>query len=48
MTFTLNATNALNTVVVTGWGTALNTPTYGQPTAVSGMRSVNTSLRFNF
>jgi hypothetical protein len=48
MTFSVNATNALNTVVVTGWNTTLNTPTYGQVTAVSPMRAVNTSLRFNF
>jgi hypothetical protein len=48
MTFTLNASNALNTVVVTGWGTTLGTNTYGQPTGVSAMRSVTTGLRFNF
>jgi hypothetical protein len=48
MTFSLTAANALNTVVVTGWGTTLGASTYGQPTAVSAMRSVNTSLRFNF
>jgi hypothetical protein len=46
--FVLNATNALNTVVVTGWGTTLNTSTYGQPTAVSPMRAVTASTRFNF
>jgi len=48
MTFSINANNALNTVVVTGWGTTLNTNTWGQPTAVSQMRSVTSSLRFNF
>jgi hypothetical protein len=47
-TFSINATNALNTVVVTGWNTTLNTANFGQPTSVSGMRQVNTSLRFNF
>ena len=33
MTFNCSANNALNTVVVTGWGTSLNTNNYGQPTA---------------
>ncbi len=48
LSFSLQAQNALNTVVVTQWGTVLNTNTYGQPTGVSGMRSVSTSLRVNF
>ncbi|MGD0497361.1 MAG: carboxypeptidase regulatory-like domain-containing protein [Bryobacteraceae bacterium] len=48
ITFTLQAQNALNTVVVTGWYTTLNTSTYGQPSNVSAMRSVTTGLRFNF
>jgi hypothetical protein len=48
LTFSLQAQNALNTVVVTGWNTSLNTPTYGQVTGVGQMRNVSSSLRFNF
>jgi hypothetical protein len=44
----LRATNALNTVVVDRWNTQLNNNTFGQPTGVSAMRSVVTSLRFRF
>jgi hypothetical protein len=44
----LRATNALNTVVITRWNTQLNSNTFGQPTGVSGMRTVTTSLRFRF
>jgi hypothetical protein len=44
----LRATNALNTVVINRWNTQLNTNTFGQPTGVSGMRSVTSSLRFRF
>jgi hypothetical protein len=38
----------LNTVVVTRWNTVLGSNTFGQPTNVNAMRSVNASLRFNF
>ncbi|MBZ5583251.1 MAG: TonB-dependent receptor [Acidobacteriia bacterium] len=48
MTFTMQARNALNTVVVTNWNTTLNTPTYGQVTGVGNPRTVSTGLRFNF
>jgi len=44
----LRANNALNTVVINRWNTQLNTNTFGQPTGVSAMRSVTTSLRFRF
>ncbi len=44
----LRATNALNTVVINRWNTQLNNNTFGQPTGVSGMRTVTTSLRFRF
>ena len=44
----IRATNALNTVVINRWNTQLNTNTFGQPTGVSAMRSVTTSLRFRF
>ena len=44
----LRANNALNTVVISRWNTQLNTNTFGQPTGVSAMRSVTTSLRFRF
>ncbi len=48
MQFSLQANNALNTVVVNGWGTTLGTSTFGQATGVSAMRSVSASTRFNF
>ncbi len=44
----LRASNALNTVVINRWNTQLNTNTFGQPTGVSPMRSVTSSLRFRF
>jgi hypothetical protein len=44
----LRATNALNTVVINRWNTQLNNNTFGQPTGVSGMRAVTSSLRFRF
>ncbi len=44
----LRANNALNTVVITRWNTALNTTTFGHPTGVNAMRSVTASLRFRF
>ena len=44
----LSATNALNHVEITGWGTVVNAATYGLPTAASGTRSVVLTMRFNF
>ena len=40
MDLQLRANNALNTVVINRWNTQLNTNTFGQPTGVSGMRTV--------
>jgi len=48
MTFNMQATNILNSVVVTGWGTSLTASNYGQVTGVGQMRSVTSGLRFNF
>src|SRR5262249_6539983 len=44
----LSANNALNHVVVTGYGTTVNSTTYGLATAASGTRTVTLLLRFNF
>jgi hypothetical protein len=48
MTFNMQATNVLNSVVVTGWNTALNASTYGRVSGVGAMRNVSSGLRFNF
>jgi hypothetical protein len=48
MTFNMQATNILNSVVVTGWNTSLTSNTYGQVSGVGAMRNVSTGLRFNF
>jgi hypothetical protein len=44
----LSANNALNHVVVTGYGTTVNSTTYGLATAASATRTVTLLLRFNF
>ncbi len=44
----LSTTNALNHVVITSFGTTVNSATYGLPTAASGTRTVQLLLRFNF
>jgi len=44
----LSATNALNHVTITGFGTTVNSATYGLPTAASATRTVSLLLRFNF
>jgi hypothetical protein len=44
----LSATNALNHVVVTGFGTTVNSATYGLATSASATRVVSLLLRFNF
>jgi hypothetical protein len=44
----LSATNALNHVVITGFGTTVNSSTYGLPTSASATRVVTLLLRFNF
>ena len=44
----ISATNVLNHVGITGWGTTVNAATYGLPTAASGTRTVQLMTRFNF
>lgn len=44
----LSTTNALNHVVVTNFGTTVNSSTYGLATAASGTRTVQLLLRFSF
>jgi len=44
----ITASNALNHVVITSYGTTVNSTTYGLPTAASATRTVNLFLRFNF
>jgi hypothetical protein len=44
----LSANNALNHVVITGYGTTVNSTTYGLPTSASGTRTVSLMLRFSF
>jgi hypothetical protein len=43
-----DATNALNHVTITSWGTTLESSTFGLPTAASGMRRMTANLRFRF
>ncbi len=43
-----DATNALNHVTITGWGTTLASSTFGLPTAASAMRDMRANLRFRF
>jgi hypothetical protein len=44
----ISMTNALNHVVVTSFGTTVNSTTYGLPTAASATRTVQLLLRFSF
>lgn len=44
----LSATNALNHVAITGFGTTVNSATYGLATAASATRTVQLLMRFNF
>jgi hypothetical protein len=44
----LSATNVLNHVVISGWGTTVGTTQFGVPTGASPMRSVVTNLRMRF
>ncbi len=48
VTIRLQATNVLNTVQFSSIDTAVNSPTFGQVTAVRPMRSVQLILRFRF
>jgi hypothetical protein len=44
----LSATNALNHVAITSFGTTVNSATYGLPTAASATRTVQLLMRFSF
>ena len=44
----LSATNAFNHVTITGFGTTVNSATYGLPTSASSTRTVQLLLRFSF
>ena len=44
----LSANNALNHVLITGYGTTVNSTTYGLATAASATRTVTLFLRFSF
>jgi hypothetical protein len=44
----LSATNALNHVQITGFGTTFGTSTFGLPTAASATRTVSLLMRFSF
>jgi hypothetical protein len=48
LTLTINATNVLNHVSITGYGTTVNSASYGLPTAASGTRTVSLAMRFSF
>jgi len=48
LTFTINATNVLNHVAITSFGTTVNSATYGLPTAASATRTVSLAMRFAF
>jgi hypothetical protein len=43
-----DANNFTNHVNITGWGTVVNSLTYGAPTSAGGMRSLTLTARFNF
>jgi trimeric autotransporter adhesin len=44
----LSATNALNHVAITSFGTTVNSATYGLPTAATATRTVQLLMRFSF
>jgi hypothetical protein len=44
----LTANNVLNHVYISGFGTTVNSQTYGLPTAASATRTITLLLRFNF
>jgi hypothetical protein len=44
----LSATNALNHVQITGFGTTVGSSTFGLPTSASGTRTVTLFMRFSF
>jgi hypothetical protein len=48
LTFSINATNALNHVTITSIGTTVNSSSYGLPIAASATRSITLNSRFSF
>jgi hypothetical protein len=48
LTFTVNASNALNHVTITSIGTTVNSSNYGLPTAASATRAITLNSRFSF
>jgi len=46
--FQIQATNVLNHVTITSWGTVLGSNTFGLASAAAGMRKVTASVRFRF
>ncbi len=44
----LQASNILNHVTITNWGTTIGSSTFGLPTSAAGMRRVTAVLRFRF
>lgn len=48
LTFSLTASNVLNHVTISGFGTTVNSATYGLPTAASATRNVTLRMRFSF
>jgi len=48
LTFTINTTNVLNHFAITGFGTTVNSQTYGLPTAATSPRTVQLAMRFAF
>jgi hypothetical protein len=48
LTVTINTTNVLNHFAITGFGTTVNSQTYGVPTAATSPRSVQLAMRFAF
>ena len=48
LTFSVNATNALNHVTITSIGTTVNSANYGLPTAASATRGITLNSRFSF
>lgn len=43
-----DATNFINHMTLTGWGTVVNSLSYGLPTGTNAMRSMTANLRFRF
>ena len=46
--FSINATNVLNHVNLTSFGTVVNSSNYGLVTAAGGMRTIQVVARFRF